>query len=214
MRRWLALAGLLAVGPPVPATSVGPQDMAAMMQGMLTMMKLWNAFSSASDMDFQGAFSPRSALGGSSWSDPWSAVPWMGMPWADGTGVPSLPWSGSGGVPGLPWSGVGPMPGMPGAGGRGVPRMPGVAPSRPVSSALEGRWQGASGEWLEFRGDRFQLGAPQKGQISGTFLVHGDRLVAYVPQADTTRLYRFERRGAYLALMDESGQVLLFRRAR
>jgi len=28
-----------------------------------------------------------------------------------------------------------------------------------------------------------------------------------------TRMYQYERRGEYLALKDESGQVLLFRRA-
>ena len=94
-----------------------------------------------------------------------------------------------------------------------APRAGSAAPHGP-SSPLEGRWQGTSGEWLEFRGDRFRLGASEKGQVSGTFLIHGSRLVAYVREADVTRMYQFERKGDYLALQDESGEVLLFRLAR
>ena len=94
-----------------------------------------------------------------------------------------------------------------------APRAGSAAPHGP-SSPLEGRWQGTSGELLEFRGDRFRLGASEKGQVSGTFLIHGSRLVAYVREADVTRMYQFERKGDYLALQDESGEVLLFRLAR
>jgi len=201
---FVLLIASLAAGPAVQAGGLSPQDMASMMQGMMGMMKLWNAFTSGSDFDFQGAFSPSSAFSGSSWSDPWGSAPWSSIPWTamPGASMPgmSAPWAS------MPWG----APGMPPA---YAPRAGSAAPHGP-SSPLEGRWQGTSGELLEFRGDRFRLGASEKGQVSGTFLIHGGRLVAYVPEADVTRMYQFERKGDYLALQDESGEVLLFRLAR
>ena len=221
----------------VGATGLGPTDMAAMMQGMMAMMKLWNAFTGGSDFSLGGSFSPSSVFQGSQWSDPWTGAA-MASPWANPLAGPmggGMPWGGApGGMPwgGAPWQGLsalGPMaggvPGMtampgalpglsptpgglpfaPGAGGRGAGRAPGP---------LEGRWVGESGDAVEFRGERFRLGAQGRGQVTGTFLVHSDRLVLYVPEADTTRLYRFERRGEYLALQDDSGQTLIFRAAR
>ncbi len=242
----LGLAVFLTLAPMgrLAATGLGPQDMAAMMQGMMAMMKLWNAFTGGSDFSLGGSFSPSSMFQGSQWSDPWSGaaaaspwanpwagamggVPWsspMGMPWAGAPGgVPwgAAPWQGlsaggpmAGGVPGMApmpgaMPGVSPVPGSlpfgPGSGGRGGGR---------ATGPLEGRWVGESGDAVEFRGERFRLGAQGRGQVTGTFLIHGDRLVLYVPEGDTTRLYRFERRGEYLALQDDSGQTLIFRAAR
>ena len=230
---FVLLIASLAAGPAVHAGGLSPQDMASMMQGMMGMMKLWNAFTSGSDFDFQGAFSPGSAFGGSSGSDPWGSAPWSSIPWTamPGASMPgmSAPWASMPGasMPGMsaPWASMPGAsmpwgaPGMPG--GAGVPGMPpAYAPwarspaSRGATTPVEGRWQGTSGELLEFRGDRFRLGASEKGQVSGTFLIHGGRLVAYVPEADVTRMYQFERKGDYLALQDESGEVLLFRLAR
>lgn len=228
------------------SANLGPQDMAAMMQGMASMMKLWNAFSSGSGTDFSGAFSPRSAFDSGSWVDPWGSSAWSSVPGLAGggwsgpwSGMPSIPgggWPMSGAVPGAGW----PMPGtgMPGGGwpmtggvpGGGWPmtggvpagsarvpglQVPGAPWSRPARTVtpVEGKWQGANGEWLEFRSDRFRLAAPEGGALAGSFLVHGDRLVAYVAEANVTRLYQFEVRGDYLALKDEAGQLLLFRRA-
>ena len=233
-RACLALVISLASAPGLPAGGLSPQDMASMMQGMMAMMKLWSAFNSGGDLDFKGAFSPGSAFGGSSWTDPWSSAPWTAMPGASmpwgsmpGTSMPgaSMPWGSMPGAPmpwgsmpgtSMPWTGV---PGMPGAAGMGAgpwAYAPGGGPpgSRGATTPVEGRWQGTSGDLLEFRGDRFRLGAPDKGQVTGTFLIHGSRLVAYVPEADATRQYQFERKGDYLALQDESGEVLLFRLAR
>ena len=231
---FVLLIASLAAGPAVQAGGLSPQDMASMMQGMMGMMKLWNAFTSGGDFDFQGAFSPGSAFSGSSWSDPWGSAPWSSTPWTamPGASMPgmSAPWTSMPGasMPGMsaPWAsmpgasvpGMSPpwasMPwGAPGMPPAYAPRAGSAAPHGP-SSPLEGRWQGTSGEWLEFRGDRFRLGASEKGQVSGTFLIHGSRLVAYVREADVTRMYQFERKGDYLALQDESGEVLLFRLAR
>ncbi len=244
----LGLVLVLAPAARPAATGLGPQDMAAMMQGMLAMMKLWNAFTGGSDFSLGGSFSPSSVFQGSQWSDPWTGAaamsPWSnpwgsalagGMPWSSPMSG-AMPWGGTpGGMPlggGVPWQGFsalapmaggvpgmaampGGMPGLssvpagvpfgPGAGGRAAGRAPGP---------LEGRWVGESGDAVEFRGERFRLGGQGRGQVTGTFLVHGDRLVLYVPEGDTTRLYRFERRGEYLALQDDSGQVLLFRASR
>jgi hypothetical protein len=170
--------------------------MAALMQGMLTMMRLWNAFSSMGNMDLGGAFSSGSGLGGSAWPDPWGSAPWMGAP------PTGMPWGGAGGRSPGGW------PSGPGAGGA-----PGGSSGSQRTTSLEGRWQGTGGDALEFRGDRFRLTARGRGGLSGSFLVHGDRLVAYLPETNTTRIFRFELRGSYLALADESGQVLLFQRA-
>jgi hypothetical protein len=156
--------------------------MAAMMQGMMAMMKLWNVFTGGSDFNLGGSFSPSSAFQGPPWSDPWTGAAAV-SPWSN-------PWAGALGG-GMPWAGpMGGMPFGPGAGGRPAARPPGP---------LEGRWVGEAGEAVEFRGERFRLGAQDRGQVTGTFLIHGDRLVLYVPEGDTTRLYRFERRGEYLA---------------
>jgi hypothetical protein len=209
---WLGLAG------PAPAQTAGPQDMASMMQGMLAMMKLWNAFNSMSSTDFGGSFSPSTAV------DPWL----LSDPWSSAAGLPGMsPWSAPGVGGYSPWSMAGRPPwSMPGPGGRpplgmmpppGIPGgIPGLPAGRAGSSAtpLEGAWQGTNGEVLQFRGDRFRLVAPGQGEVKGTCMVYGDRLVAYVPDADTARLYRYELRGSLLALADEEGQVLLFRRAR
>jgi hypothetical protein len=213
--------------------------MAAMMQGMAAMMKLWNAFNGGSDFSLGGSFSPSSVFQGSPWADPWTGAaamtPWS-SPWASALGAGGMPWSSAlgGGMPwgGVPWQGLsalGPMAGaapgmaaMPGA-VPGLSSMPGAMPFAPgmggqgagrAGGPLEGRWVGESGDALEFRGDRFRLGSQGRSGVTGSFLVHGDRLVLYLPEGDTTRLYRFERRGEYLALQDDSGQVLLFRASR
>ena len=214
----LALALVLAVPAAVDGANLSPQDMMSMMQGMSSMMKLWNSLSSGSNTDFSGMFSPRSAVDASSWVDPWGSAPWGSVPWSQFPGVSegggAAPWTSMPGVPGGGWPMPGAAPpggGWPGAGGP-RPAGPWAQPQRAVTP-IEGRWEGVNGERLEFGGDRFRLAAADGAAIAGSFLVHGDRLVAYVPDGDVTRMYQYERRGEYLALKDESGQVLLFRRA-
>ncbi|MCU0935785.1 MAG: hypothetical protein MUF66_06880, partial [Gammaproteobacteria bacterium] len=87
-----ALGLTLALAPAVrpAATGLGPQDMAAMMQGMAAMMKLWNAFNGGSDFSLGGSFSPSSVFQGSPWADPWTGAaamtPWS-SPWASALGA-------------------------------------------------------------------------------------------------------------------------------
>lgn len=217
--RALTLAFALALAGAAEGANLSPQDMMAMMQGMSSMMKLWNSLSSGSSTDLSGMFSPRAGLDGSSWVDPWGSAPWGSVPWSQ---LPNMPQGGGAG----PWTGLpvtpgggGPIPGTPrpgapwpGAGGPWPSGVPWGEPQRAMTP-LEGRWEGVNGERLVFGGDRFRLAAADGAAIVGSFLVHGDRLVAYVPEGDVTRMYRYERRGEYLALKDEAGQVLLFRRA-
>lgn len=119
------------------------------------------------------------------------------MPWGR-----SLPWQG---WEAGPWSQA-----MPQAPSRGGGQPSGDRPQAP--SVLEGVWQGAAGDVLTVHGHRFRIEAGQPQVGYGTFMLHGNRLIAYLPQTDSTRLYEYEVRGDYLALRDESGQMLLFRR--
>ncbi len=195
------LAGLGGPGL-LSAADLGPQDMANMMQGMSSMMKLWNAFSSSGGSGSGTQYWPSgsadsylwSGLGANAWPGRWGA-PGPGLPPA----VPPVPrfggYPGFGG--GAPWAGV---PG-PWAGRRYA-----------YASGLDGLWQGSSGEVLAIRGKRFRLTAGKGQQLDGTFMLTDSRLIAYIPALDETRQYRFERRGDMFALQDEQGQILVFKR--
>ncbi len=85
----LSLLLLLVPVGSAPATGLGPQEMAAMLQGMVTMMKLWSAFTGGTDFNLGGgSLSPYPAPAGSWAPDPWTgAAPLRGGPPA--AGVPT-----------------------------------------------------------------------------------------------------------------------------
>lgn len=94
---WLLCLTLVIVpAGPVPAAGLGPQEMAAMVQGMVTMMKLWNAFTGGTDLTPGGGFSPYSIPPG-----PWAPDPWSGAaPLPSPPGVPPPSGATAGRVPG------------------------------------------------------------------------------------------------------------------
>ena len=70
----LSLTLVIAPAGSALATGLGPQEMAAMVQGIVTMMKLWSAFTGGTDLSLGGGFSPYSAPAGSWAPDPWSGA--------------------------------------------------------------------------------------------------------------------------------------------
>lgn len=86
-RAWV-LAALLALPPGAGASALSPGDMAALMQAMTVMMRLWNQVMGGTGLDWS------SAWGGATWpyglpaSPGWTGTrPWSGMqPWG---GTPS-----------------------------------------------------------------------------------------------------------------------------
>lgn len=101
----LSLTLVIAPAGSASAVGLGPQEMAAMVQGIVTMMKLWNAFTGGTDLGLGGGLSPYSAYSG-----PWGPDPR------------------SGAVP-LP-----PPPGVPPGGGQ-VGRLPGPLEGRWIGEA-------------------------------------------------------------------------------
>jgi hypothetical protein len=213
------LGAMLLVALFTPATlasgNVNPADLFSMMQGMAGAMRTWEALSGSGAAG--GTPGPGTAFG----SMP-SAGSWPGMsgimpgqsPGGSLPGMGGAPWSGA--MPGAGWpSGMVPpvppaLPGMPGM-FQGMPGMPQSSGAR--QSPLDGVWQGESGDLVTFRDGQFRLEAA--GQVAeGPFMVHENRMIAYLPQADTTRKFLYEIRGEWLVLLDESGQGLLFRRSR
>lgn len=127
-----------------------------------------------------------------------------------GGGRGEAPWNLLGGG-GLPWSGMegyGPIPAPPFA--REF-RGPGASTPAP-EDRLAGVWQGSNGELFQARGDWFRLLGPEGRGVEGRFLLHGRRLVVYLPDGDQVLLYEFEQHGAAFALRDAYGQITLFQR--
>jgi len=118
----------------------------------------------------------------------------------------SSPWSQG-------WPGM--MSSMPGtaAGQDWMRQMPGAnMPWFPGSTAaLDGVWQGASGEMLEIRGDRFRLAAGA-GYVEGWLRTKGNVLSMRTAQTNTTRTYEYATSQGRLALRDVYGQLLLYRK--
>jgi hypothetical protein len=196
-----------------------PNRYGSMANSMFDMM---DAFSSAyqkrtgTDSRSQAPASNAWPQGGMPWSQnalSWgqSSIPWSmgGMPWTSG----GTPWS-----PGsMPWTQSG-MSGAPGFGqqmlpsfGAGNPSLFGQGPS--ASSPLDGSWRGRSGEVLVIGNGRFRIYLNRDDYREGRLLLSGkDRIAMQDPSSGLTRQYRYAEHQGRLALQDERGALLLYRR--
>ena len=82
----------------------------------------------------------------------------------------------------------------------------------PTDNRLDGIWQGLNGEIVTIRGNRFRIRDPSGQTVQGAFMIYGNRMIAYCAQTDYTCQFNFEMRGDLLALQNEAGDILLFRR--
>lgn len=145
-----------------------------------------------------------------------------GWPGGGFPGAWSRPGLSPGGTPGFgfPRSSM-PFGGFPSRPGYGVPYYPqwrdrqrghlspgGYYRTGPVS-ALDGQWQGSSGEILEVRGNRFRLRSPQAA-TSGTLRVKNGQLRLYSPQTGAVMQYQYKRSLSSLALQDPYNRTIVF----
>lgn len=75
---------------------------------------------------------------------------------------------------------------------------------------FDGFWQGLNGEILTIQGNYFQLQADAQRANSGQVQVHGDWLVFYIPQTNSTLSYEYLRNSRVMVLRSTDGQVLIF----
>ena len=132
-----------------------------------------------------------------------------GMPWTSG----GMPWSQGG----MPWP-QGTMPGVPGYGQQMLPSFnsgnPSLLTQGPAGpAALDGSWQGRSGEVLVIRNGRFRIYLNRNDYREGSLRLSGnDRLSMLDPESGITRQYQYAEHQGKLALQDEKGNLLLYRR--
>jgi len=78
--------------------------------------------------------------------------------------------------------------------------------------ALDGDWRGRGGEVLSIRGDRFRIYASRDNYADGRLQIDGSYLILHNAGSRRARRYEFAVYQGRLALRDESGQLLLYRR--
>jgi len=77
---------------------------------------------------------------------------------------------------------------------------------------LDGDWRGRGGEVLSIRGDRFRIYASRDNYADGQLEIDGSHLILRDSRSQRTRRYEFAVHEGRLALRDDSGQLLLYRR--
>ena len=184
------LALLLVLAPsPTPARAagavLGPAEVAAMVQALLAMIRVWNSMQGVED------FPP------SGWPLPGGPGAWQGWP----AGVPGP----GGAMPGMPGGMVGGLPGGSPAPG------PGPGAGWPLRG-LQGRWVASDGSMLWFAGMRFGLQVPGGTARSGWWWIAGGELWFLDPAGRTLEHLRIRMQGPYLLLEDEYGRRLVWRR--
>lgn len=91
------------------------------------------------------------------------------------------------------------------------PYLPDGTPSYPAITALEGSWQGESGEMLVIRGDRFRIYQDRQNYRQGR-LAHPEPglLLLQEAQSGQVRPYRFAESEGRLILFDPEGTLLRY----
>ncbi|UCC55095.1 MAG: hypothetical protein JSU75_06800 [Gammaproteobacteria bacterium] len=202
---------LLVLLVPAPSIADGFEDMFAFMFRMMLA-----AMDVMSDMMGNDGYGSRGWPGGNNWSNPWGSV-WPGigsgpataLMWP-GTGLGGWPGSGFGGSPWSarpPWTPYGGYSRSLPPGWRGAP-YPAIA--APLTSLLDGKWYGNTGEILEIRGPRFRLRNPRM-TVTGTAMIENNLLKMYTPQTRSLQVYTFVRNQTGLMLQDVNGNVLMFK---
>jgi hypothetical protein len=187
-----------------------PNRYQSMAESMVDMMDAMGSaynkrrYGTDSPSDSRSSRMPSSPWGGGMPGSGFGASPWGGMP---GSGFSPSPW---GGMPGSGFS-TSPWSGMPGS-SFPAPPWGEKSPSRPKSSFLDGSWQGNSGEILIIRDGRFRIYLDRDNYRDGQLRMEGQHLSMYDPASRTTRQYEYAQQDGRLALRDELGNLLLYRR--
>ena len=95
----------------------------------------------------------------------------------------------------------------PGAEHRG--RLP---PTASAKTRLEGDWLSPGGERLTIRGSRFHLEAGPDRLLEGVLQIRGRALALHSPRHRQTWIYEYAEQEGRLALRNDQGQLLLYRR--
>jgi hypothetical protein len=176
-------------------SALRPDDVAAMMRAMLSMVSIWNAMNGAANWESPGT--------------------WTGAPSPYSPPRPTAPWG---------WNRFAPQASWPGGGSAFADPRQSLSwrreAARPAATrnqtrlSLSGIWQGNSGDVLVIRGNRFRIHNAEGLHRDGIFQVVGSQFFAVAPQAGVMRRYELAKQGDRLALRDSEGQVLLFERLR
>lgn len=77
---------------------------------------------------------------------------------------------------------------------------------------LTGNWRGSGGETVEIRGNQARIWGGRYQSCDCHFWLVGKRLIAYSPESDVVRKYWFQGDRDRFSLIDEAGNVMVFRR--
>jgi hypothetical protein len=107
--------------------------------------------------------------------------------------------------------------GSPATGYRGIMPRPGAATRGLASlygagSAIDGVWQGNSGEIFLVHNGQFRLYAGRDNYNDGRLAVRGNRLILANPSTGISRAYEYATEDGRLVLRDDNGNLLLYRR--
>jgi hypothetical protein len=78
---------------------------------------------------------------------------------------------------------------------------------------LTGHWRGSAGETVEIRGNQARIWGGRYQSCDCHFWLVGKRLIAYSPESDVVRKYWFQGDRNRFSLIDEAGNVMVFRRS-
>ncbi len=205
----LLCAAAVALAPPArAAATLNPMDMAALMQAMVVMARLWNQVMGGTGAGMGLDWS--TVLGGGAlpygaWaSQPWNSTPGGWGPMPPGSPGPVWPGAGNASVPGSS-TGV-----RPGGAASGVPGAGAAAPN--LATQLSGLWVAANGSTLWVQGERFIL--MRKGQIlgTGTLRLRGSVLWMRDGRTGASKRYTAWFTGQTLTIGDAAGRSVTYRR--
>ena len=151
------------------------------------------------------------SLPGSFGSPSWmpGSMPGMGSMMGPSMPMSQLnPWGNtSNWMQGAPWSGGSGWTPQPGYGSGATPWAPQVQ-----ASPLDGSWQGNTGEVLTISQGRFRIYMSRDQYREGSISVSGNYLTMTPEGMPSGRVYEFAEQQGRLALRDETGNLLLYKR--
>ncbi|MCP3666980.1 MAG: hypothetical protein GY696_31560 [Gammaproteobacteria bacterium] len=90
---------------------------------------------------------------------------------------------------------------------------PNPFPATQPSTQLDGSWQGRNGEVLVIRQGQFRLYPNRTTHKQGLLTIRGPRLLLmHDPETNSQRFYEYAEQQGKLALRDQNGNMLLFKR--
>ncbi|MES9957601.1 MAG: hypothetical protein ABW086_11160 [Sedimenticola sp.] len=165
-----------------------------------SMMDMMDAFSSAYEKrkgsGSMGFNSPQSGFGSMpGFGNPMSPMSGFGMPNNFNPG--SMPFNSFGGAPAYnPWR-----------------AMPQFAPAPSITEQLDGSWQGQAGDMLVIRNGRFRIYRDKDNFREGRIHIENEQILSMQELSSGQSLrYEYAEQEGRLALRDEWGNLLLYRR--